>query len=180
VLRATSDGDGSGHSEGMRSFTREHAYDAPAEQVVRLWRDPEFLAAVGAKFGGVGTPRVEQEGDTVVVTTTRQLPMDKIPSFVRRFIQSGTLEQRDEWPAEPVPPVEGRWTVSGKMPAKMSGRQSVVSEGNGCRVTVVGEIDVSAPLVAGRLEELTAREITKLIGSQQEFAEQWLSGRTAA
>lgn len=164
----------------MRTFTREHAYDVPAGDLVLLWRDPEFLAAVGAKFGGVGTPRIEQAGDTVVVTTTRQLPMDKIPSFVRRFIQSSTLEQRDEWPADPVPPVEGRWSVSGKMPAKMSGRQTVRSEGNGCVVTVHGEIDVSAPLVAGRLEDLTAREITKLIGAQQEFAEQWLAGRAPA
>jgi hypothetical protein len=164
----------------MRTFTREHAYAASAEEVVLLWRDPEFLAAVGAKFGGVGTPRIERTGDTVAVTTTRQLPMDKIPSFVRRFIQSSTLEQRDEWPADPVAPVEGSWVVTGRMPAKMSGRQSVRSEGDGCVVSVEGRIEVSAPLVAGRLEDLTAREITKLIGAQQEFAEQWLADHAPA
>lgn len=163
----------------MRTFTREQAYDASVADVVLLWRDPEFLTAVGEKYGGVGVPRVERDGDTVVVTTTRELPVDKIPSFVRRFIQSGTLEQRDEWPADPVSPVEGHWTVSGKMPATMSGRQRVESRGEGCVVTVEGTINVSAPLIAGRIEELTAREIGKLIGAQQEFAAQWLTNRAA-
>jgi hypothetical protein len=163
----------------MRTFTREHAYDAPATAVVRLWRDPEFLAAVGDKFGGVGTARIEQTDGTVVVTTNRELPVDKLPSFVRRFIQSGTLEQRDEWPAEPVAPVEGHWTVTGRMPATMSGRQHVTESAPGCVVTVEGSIDVSAPLVGGRIEELISREIVKLIGLQQEFAGQWLAERAA-
>ena len=164
----------------MRSFTREHVYAAPVKDLVLLWRDPEFLAAVGAKFGGIGTPRIDQAGDTVVVTTQRELPLDKLPSFVRRFVGSGILEQRDEWPADPVPPVRGHWTVSGKMPATMSGQQSVRSEGDGCAVTVEGSVDVSAPLVAGKIEDLISREITKLIGAQQEFAEQWLAGRASS
>jgi uncharacterized protein DUF2505 len=161
----------------MRSFTREHSYPVPAADVVLLWRDPEFLAAVAAKFGGVGAAEIEEVGDRVVVTTRRELPVDKVPSFVRRFIQSGLLEQRDDWPADPTPPADGDWVVSGKMPATMSGRQSVRVDGAGCSVTVQGSVDVSAPLVAGKIEELIAREITKLIGAQQEFAAEWLAGR---
>ena len=166
----------------MRSFTREHSYAAPAADVLLLWRDPEFLAAVGAKFGGVGTAEIEQVGDRVRVTTRRELPMDKLPSFVRRFIQSGLLEQRDDWPADPTPPadggpIEGAWEVSGKMPATMSGRQSIEVGGDGCVVTVAGSVNVSAPLVAGKIEELISREITKLIGAQQQFVADWLAGR---
>lgn len=161
----------------MRTFTREHGYEASVEDVVLLWRDPEFLTAVGARFGGVGEPVVEQVGDRVVVTTRRQLPLDKIPSFVRRFISDGTLQQVDDWPAEPVPPVDGRWTVSGAMPATMGGTQTVRAEGPGCVVTVEGSVDVSAPLIAGRIEELISREIVKLIGVQQDFAADWLAGR---
>jgi hypothetical protein len=43
-------------------------------------------------------------------------------------------------------------------------------------VEVSGEIDVSAPLIAGRIEGLAAEQLTKLIGSQQEFAARWLAG----
>jgi hypothetical protein len=161
----------------MRTFTREHRYDAPAADVVRLWRDPEFLAAVGERFGGVGVAQIEEDGDRVVVVTRRELPMDKLPSFVRRFIQSGTLEQRDVWPREPAPPIAGEWVVTGKMPATMSGQQTVESAGDGCSVTVTGSVDVSAPLVAGKIEELISKEITKLIGVQQEFAGEWLATR---
>lgn len=161
----------------MRTFSREHAYEAPAADVVLLWRDPEFLVAVGQRFGGVGSPEIAPDGDRVVVTTRRELPLDKIPSFVRRFVQSGTLEQRDDWPADPSAPVEGTWTVTGKMPATMSGSQTVRADGDGCVVRIEGSINVSAPLVAGKIEDLISREITKLIGAQQEFAEQWLAGR---
>lgn len=166
-----------GNSFPMRTFTREHIYEASVEDVVLLWRDPEFLAAVGARFGGVGEAEVEPAGDRVLVTTRRQLPLDKVPSFVRRFIADGTLRQVDDWPAEPEPPVAGRWTVHGSMPATMSGTQTVRAEGAGCVVAVEGSIEVSAPLIAGRIEELISREIVKLIGVQQEFAAEWLAGR---
>jgi hypothetical protein len=161
----------------MRTFTREHRYDAPARHVVLLWRDPEFLAAVGERFGGVGVAEIEEDGDRVVVVTRRELPLDKVPSFVRRFIQSGLLEQRDVWPREAEPPVAGEWVVTGKMPATMSGRQHVVPDGDGCSVEVTGSIDVSAPLVGGKIEELISKEITKLIRAQQDFAGEWLAGR---
>jgi uncharacterized protein DUF2505 len=169
----------------MRTFSREHSYDAPSSALLALWQDPEFLAAAGARFGGVGTPTVEDAGERVRVRSERQLPLDKVPSLVRRFVGSGTLQQVDDWPrADPSAApsqdpgtIEGTWEVSGRMPATMSGRQSIVPEGPGCRVSVEGTISVSAPLVSGKAEEMVAREITKLIAAQQEFAAEWLAGR---
>ena len=160
----------------MRSFSREQSYDAPAATVLALWRDPAFLTALGERFGGVGTPEVEDDGVRVRVVTRRELPVDKVPSFVRRFISSSTLEQTDDWPKEPEPPIEGRWEVRGTMPATMSGTHAVHPEGDRCRVLVEGAISVSAPLIGGKAEELISREILKLIGAQQEFAAAWLAG----
>jgi hypothetical protein len=161
----------------MRTFTREHSYDAPPSALLALWRDPEFLAAAATRFGGVGTPLIEETGDRVLVRSERQLPVDKVPGFVRRFIGSGTLQQVDDWPREPTPPIEGTWQVSGPMPATMTGRQTINAEGTGCQVLVEGSISVSAPLIGGKAEELVAREIQKLIGAQQQFAAEWLAGK---
>jgi hypothetical protein len=161
----------------MRTFTREHDYAAPPAVLLALWRDPEFLHAVGQRFGGVGTPAVEEDGDEVRIRTERELPVDKVPSFLRRFVGSGTLHQTDVWPREPVEPIEGTWSVSGKMPATMSGRQSVTSDGEGCRVRVEGTVSVSAPIIGGKAEDLVAQQITKLIAAQQEFAAEWLAGK---
>jgi hypothetical protein len=161
----------------MRTFSREQHYDAPPAALLALWRDPEFLAAVGKRFGGVGTPTVEEAGSRVRIRTERELPMDKVPSLLRRFIGSGTLQQTDDWPREPVPPLEGTWEVQGRMPATMSGRHSVTPDDEGCRVLVEGSVKVSAPLISGKAEELVAREIVKLIGAQQEFAAEWLDGQ---
>jgi hypothetical protein len=158
----------------MRRFSREQSYDAPAAALLELWRDPAFLAALGERFGGVGTPVISEVGDRVRVTTQRKLPLDKVPSLVRRFVGSGTLEQTDDWPKEALPPIEGSFEVRGTMPATMTGTQAIRPEGDGCRVTVEGTVSVSVPVVAGRAEELIVREITKLIGAQQEFAAAWL------
>ena len=58
-----------------------------------------------------------------------------------------------------------------KMPATMSGPAvGRAARGAAACVTVEGSIDVSAPLVAGKIEDLISREITKLIAAQQEFA----------
>ncbi len=166
----------------MRPFSSQHEYPTDPSELVRLWRDPEFLAAVGHRFGGVGDAVVTREGSQVRVVTRRQLPLDKIPSFVRRFIADGTLQQTDEWPAEPEAGtrVDGAWRVEGKMPATMSGTQAVEPIDAGCRVEVKGTVDVSAPLVAGKIEDLISREIVKLIGVQQAFAAQWLAGERPA
>lgn len=162
----------------MRSFSSQYDYATTPAEMVRLWCDPEFLAAVGQRFGGVGEPVVTREGTEVRVVTRRQLPLDKIPSFVRRFISDGTLRQTDVWPAEPgeAEPAAGSWTVEGSMPATMSGTQTVQPTVSGCRVEVSGTVGVSAPLVAGKIEDLITREIGKLIGVQQAFAARWLAG----
>src|ERR1700712_4160227 len=117
----------SGKEGSMRSFPSKYPSPPPPAEIVRLWCDQEFLTAVGRRFGGVGEPVVTREGTQVQVVTRRQLPLDKIPSFVRRFIADGTLRQTDAWPAEPGDgvPVEGTWTVEGSMPAQMSGTQTV-------------------------------------------------------
>jgi hypothetical protein len=166
----------------VRTFSCEAGYPNPPSTLLALWRDPDFLAALGARFGGVGQPRVEQDGDRVLVHTQRKLPLDKVPGFLRRFISSGLLEQVDDWPSEAGPtdgPIEGAWTVTGKMPATMSGRHSIRSDGNGCVVEVHGDVKVNVPLVAGKAEDLIANQITTLIQRQQEFAADWLAGKVS-
>jgi hypothetical protein len=166
----------------MRPFSSHYDYATQPAEVVRLWCDQEFLAAVGREFGGVGEAEVTRQGPEVQVVTRRQLPLDKIPSFVRRFIADGTLQQTDVWPAEPEDGtrVDGAWRVEGKMPATMTGTQAVEPTETGCRVEVKGTVDVSAPLVAGKIEDLISREIVKLIGVQQAFAARWLAGERPA
>lgn len=160
----------------MREFASEHSYPEPPSALLALWRDPDFLRAIGARFGGVGEPQIEEQGDRVLVRTKRAIPVDKVPGFVRRFLANGMLEQVDDWPRNPDPPIRGTWTVSGSMPATMSGSHEVRAEGDGSVVVVRGTVKVNAPLIGGRAEDLTVREISKLIARQQEFAASWLSG----
>jgi hypothetical protein len=169
-----------GQTDQVRTFSSEHGYPQPPSALLALWRDPAFLDAVGARFGGAGTPRVEESGDRVIVHSQRAIPMDKIPGFLRRFVKGGLLQQTDDWPRDADPPIEGTWTVTGSMPATMGGRHEVRESDGGCLVRVTGEVKVNAPLIGGRAEDLVAREITKLLASQQEFAAKWLAGERPA
>jgi hypothetical protein len=167
----------------MREFSVEHAYAVAPPVLQQLWRDHAFLSEVGRRFGGVGEPTVTEDGEDVVVRSQRQLPLDKLPGFLHRFVGSGALEQRDVWPREIAAPdekVEGRWSVSGEgMPAEMSGTQLVEPTSTGCVVRVQGQVKVHARLIAGRAEAIVVQQITKLIGRQQEFAQEWLAKQSS-
>ena len=161
----------------MREFAAERTYDVPVRRLVLLWRDPEFLAAVGARYGGTTEPEIAEQGDRVVVRRGRELPLEHLPSFLRRVMSGSTIIQADSWPLDPVgESVEGEWSVEGHgIPAKMAGTQRVVASGEGCRCLVSGRVSASVPLVGGRAEELVCREVTKLIAKEQDLAAQWLA-----
>src|SRR4051794_41917983 len=117
VTMSTWDGRGRSGQEGqVREFASEHSYPEPPSALLALWRDPEFLAALGAPFGGVGEPQIEERGDRVLVRTKRAIPVGKGPGFVRRFLAKGVLEQVDDWARDPHPPIPGPGTGARALP----------------------------------------------------------------
>ena len=57
--------------------------------------DPDYLAARHERFGGVGAPSAERSNPDVVITTVRQLPMDKIPGAIKGLVGDGKITQVD-------------------------------------------------------------------------------------
>ena len=161
----------------MRQFEAERSYDVAPERLVLLWRDLAFLRAVDARYGGVAEPEISEDAGRVVVRRQRELPVDRLPGFVRRLMSGSTIMQVDSWPVEPSGErIDGEWRVEGRgIPATMSGTQRVTATGAGCRCSVIGSIGVSAPLIGGSIEEIAVREVRTLIGKEQDLAAQWLA-----
>ncbi len=161
----------------MREFAVEHTYEVSVRRLVLLWRDPAFLTAVGSRYGGTAAPEIIEQGERVVVRRRRELPMERLPGFVRRVMSGSTIVQSDSWPLDLASDtVEGEWSVEGHgIPARMAGTQRVAAAGEGCRCLVSGTVMASVPLVGGRAEELVAREVCKLIAREQDLAAQWLA-----
>src|SRR5664280_1042961 len=71
----------------------ECSYPVPPIRLYEVLTDLDFLIARNERYGGVGTPTVEQTGDALVVTTVRRIPLEHAPAVAHRFLGDGQLVQ---------------------------------------------------------------------------------------
>src|SRR5660398_163184 len=64
----------------------ECSYPVPPIRLYEVLTDLDFLIARNERYGGVGTPTVEQTGDALVVTTVRRIPLEHAPAVAHRFL----------------------------------------------------------------------------------------------
>jgi hypothetical protein len=155
----------------------QHAYDVAPRALYAVLTDPAYLAARSARFGGVGTPTVEQADRHTVVHTPRALPMDAVPGALRRFAGDGTLVQVDEWTDVTDDRVEGRWTAEvGSVPLELDGTHEIRVDGDGARYTVTARVKVRVPVVGRAAEKSVDEHLATLVTKELAFAEDWLRG----
>lgn len=153
-----------------------HDYPLAPEDLFAVVTDPAYLAARGARFGGVGTPEVEQQGDLVVVRTQRQLPPDKIPGPARGMVGNGIIEQEDSWT---LPDDDGRVTATwqahlGSAPASLGGEHRIVAADEGARYTITVDVRVHIPLLGRRLEDQVGGYLQLLISKELDYLAHWI------
>jgi hypothetical protein len=156
----------------------DHRYDVGPGALFDVLVDPGFLAARSARYGGVGTPVVDRTSDYVEVRTTRQLPLDHVPSAFRRFVGDGRVEQVDRWtaPGEGGSDIGGQWVLeTGRAPINLTGHHVITGDSAGCTYVVTADIRVSVPVVAGRLSRQVESYLSQLITSEQKFLAEWVA-----
>jgi hypothetical protein len=155
----------------------ECAYDVSPPTLLDVLTDPTFLAARGERYGGIGAPKIERTSTTIVVTTTRQLPLDRVPAPFRRFVGNGQAVQVDTWSITDGPGVVGTWTLdTGAAPIDLHGSYTIVDEPPGCRYAVEADVRVHIPVLARRLERQVAEHLADLVRAEQAFAADWRTG----
>lgn len=157
----------------------EHTYPIAPRELFGVLVDPAFLKARAARFGGAGEPTVEHDAGVVVVTTPRQLPLERVPGSARRLVGDGRVEQVDRWEQIDDDQVSGEWsTMVGRAPITMRGTHEIVpADGAGSAYTVTINVDVHVPVIGGRLSHEVEGHLENLVRTEQQFTAEWIAQR---
>jgi hypothetical protein len=175
-----------GRREGTSvRLTAEIRYDATPEQVFEMLTDPVFQQRKCAGTGALSYDvDVVAEGEVVTVTSTRELPTDAIPEFVRSFVGSTlAVRQVERWsPAGADGTRVGSVSVEiAGAPVRFTGRVRMVagnSPGGASTVQAIdGDLKASLPLIGGRIEKAVEPAIRSAIKAEQRTGTAWLAGR---
>ncbi|WP_028851950.1 DUF2505 domain-containing protein [Thermocrispum municipale] len=140
-------------------------------------------AAIRARLDAIGGHEAEllshQKRQNGYRYTLRQgIPADKLPSIVRK-IHSGDLivKREQEWVIGGDGTVTGTGgaTVSG-VPGSITVTTALTPRGDGAKLQVNGKVEVSIPLIGGKLEQTIAEQVVKLLRREDEFVAQQLAG----
>jgi hypothetical protein len=159
-------------------FTADISYDAPPKDVYAMLVDPTFQDDVCRATGALEhTVDVREAGDGATITTTRVLPADGLPDFVRTFVGSRLEVRRvDEWSAADAE--AGRHgsvvvEISGT-PVRLTGTLRLAAQDGGSVEHVVGDLKASVPLLGGKVERAAEPAIRAAIAKEQEIGTEWL------
>jgi hypothetical protein len=153
----------------------EREYAVTPAQLRETLVDPDYLAALGERFAGVGDAEVEAGDASVTVATRRQLPVEYVPAAARAFVGDGIVTQTDLWSLETDDPVDGSWTATlNGAPANMGGGYTIEGTTDGCRLTVTAQVKVKIPLLGGKIESEIRRYLESLVTRQMTFTQEWL------
>jgi hypothetical protein len=153
-----------------------HSYAASPKQLFEVLTSLEFLEERGRRYGGVGEPDVSKEDGTVIVTATRQIPVDKVPRMARHYLGDGRLTQTDRWGAVHDESVKATLSIDpGKMPVQVSGDHEIRPTPEGCQHITKVAVKVKVPLVGGAIAGPVSSQLEKLLTAEMRFAETWLA-----
>jgi|SRR5450631_1988435 len=154
-------------------------YAATPQKVFAMLANEDFqarkCAAHGARSHAVS---VGTQGDRTTIVSTRDLPTDDLPSFVRNIVgDTLTVTETQDWGP---PGTDG--TRSGTLtvdivgaPIDLKGTLLLAPGGQGSVETVEGELKARIPLIGDKVEKAAAPAIQSAIRVESETGETWLA-----
>lgn len=153
-------------------------YAATPHEVFAMLVDEDFQArkciATGALSHSVS---ISENGERTVIVSTRELPTDSFPDFVKRFVGAtlAVTETQDWGPAGPDGARLGRLTVDiVGAPIDLAGTLSLAPGGAGSVESVDGDLVARLPLIGGKVEKAAAPAIESAIRVEKETGQAWL------
>ena len=158
--------------------THTYEYSLPPTELLDALSNEKYLLARNERFAGVGDPSSETDGEQIVITSMRQLPMDKIPGMVKGMVGDGRITQVDTW--NRTPDVEGVVTGSwradlGTAPATIGGEYRIAPTSSGSSYSCSVDVSVKVPFIGGKIEEQVRAYLDRLVTKEQEFLADWVS-----
>jgi hypothetical protein len=164
-------------------FRADISYSATPDRVFAMLLDPAFqekvCLATGALDHSVDVEPVGGSGsvDGATITTTRKLPADGLPDFVRTFVgETLDVMRVDHWgPLEDDGSRRGTIVVEiHGTPVRLSGTMVMRGQGSGTVEDVEGDLKASVPLVGGKIERAAEPAVRAAVSKEQEVGTEWL------
>jgi hypothetical protein len=164
-------------------FRADIRYAAGPDRVFAMLLDPAFqekvCLATGALDHSVDVEPVDTGAPSggATITTTRKLPADGLPDFVRTFVgETLDVMRVDHWG-----PLETDGTRRGTIvveihgtPVRLTGTMVMRPESGGTVEDVEGDLKASVPLVGGKIERAAEPAIRGAVSKEQEVGDEWL------
>jgi hypothetical protein len=154
-------------------------YAATPHEVFAMLADKDFQTrkciATGALSHSVS---ISAQGDRTVIVSSRVLPTDSFPDFVKRLVGATlALTETQDWgPAGPDGARQGRLTVDlAGAPIDLAGTLSLAPAGGGSVESVDGDLKARMPLIGGKIEQSAAPAVESAIRAERETGQAWLA-----
>ncbi|HEV2891752.1 MAG TPA: DUF2505 domain-containing protein [Frankiaceae bacterium] len=154
--------------------TVERRYDRTPRELVEGMVSEEYQRDRGAALGGISPATIERNGDLATVRWPRRLPLEHLPSQLRKLAGNGHVTQVERWTSVTDDRCTAEWESESRLPGKVSGTFEVVHDGDGALYRVTATVKVNVPLIGGRIGKEAEEQVVKLIEQEMDFAEEWL------
>lgn len=147
------------------------------EEVFAMMTTTDYQVEKLTKTGGLNArATVEPAGDSVVVTTYRELPAD-IPSFAKKF--TGDPIESSESITWTGPDDSGSYraqaTVTfGQAPLTMKGTATIEASDEGSLFRLEMDVKASIPLIGGKVESFASEQILRSLRNEEPVGQEWL------
>lgn len=121
---------------------------------------------------------ITADGDVLSVRIDQYQGTERVPAFAKRLVgEEIHIVQIEEWRA----PDRGdlRMEIPGK-PGRMHGTAVLAESDGGVTETVDLTVEVSLPLIGGKIEGLIADLLGKALRAEQKVGRDWLASRSAS
>ena len=161
-----------------RSIDYRSTLAFPAEKVFATMTDKEYLRARLREIGGPGSELLEHEAspESARYRLKQGLKESDLPPVVGKVLQGDLSIQRTESLRRTGPGMYGGdvdVAIAG-VPASASGTMRLADSGTGSEFEVHATVEVRVPLIGGKIEEIIAGQVRRLLAAETGFTVRWL------
>jgi hypothetical protein len=154
-------------------------YAATPDEVFAMLANEDFQARKCVATGALShSVSISQQGDRTVIVSSRELPTDGFPDFVKSLVGAtlAVTETQDWGPADPAGRRLGSLTVHiAGAPIDLAGILSLAPDAQGSVESVDGDLKARIPLIGGKIEKAAAPTIESAIRVERETGQAWLA-----
>ena len=156
-------------------------YEGSVEQVHSAFRDERYWLARLSESGAdmYSLDSIDCTDGSIDIVTTQTLRADRLPGVVTQFHRGDLSFVREEtW--TPVADGKTTATVRGSItsaPATLLGKAVLApaKSGSGSRLDFRTTVEVSIPLVGGKIENFIGSQLVDLLIHEQRFTSAWIA-----